>query len=49
MTQAGFQVTASIGFWTFQTAPETTAEALHRVDLAMYEAKNAGKGRVTGA
>ncbi|MDR3371026.1 MAG: GGDEF domain-containing protein [Rhodoferax sp.] len=49
MTRAGFQITASIGFRTFLTAPKTTAEALHLVDQAMYEAKNSGKCRVTGA
>ncbi|HEY8904452.1 MAG TPA: GGDEF domain-containing protein [Rhodoferax sp.] len=49
MTRAGFEVTASIGFRTFLTAPETTTEALHLVDQAMYDAKNAGKCRVAGA
>jgi len=49
MAQAGFQITASIGFQTFLTAPDTTADALHLVDQAMYEAKNAGKSRVAGA
>jgi PleD family two-component response regulator len=49
MTQAGFEVTASIGFRTFLNAPETTAEALHLVDQAMYDAKKTGKCRVAGA
>jgi len=49
MTRAGFQVTASIGFQTFLTAPDTSTDALHLVDQAMYEAKSAGKCRVVGA
>lgn len=49
MARGGFQVTASIGFRTFLTAPETAAEALHQVDQAMYDAKNTGKCRVSSA
>ncbi|MGH8370559.1 MAG: GGDEF domain-containing protein [Gammaproteobacteria bacterium] len=44
MAAAGFATTASIGFTTFGQAPDSTSEALHKADLAMYVAKTANKG-----
>lgn len=38
-----FNVTASIGYATFDQAPESTLEALIIADKTMYEAKVKGK------
>jgi diguanylate cyclase (GGDEF)-like protein len=46
MVEAGFEITASIGFKTFLRAPESISQALLQVDQSMYQAKRAGKGRV---
>lgn len=46
MIEAGFEITASIGFKTFLKAPESISQALLQVDQSMYEAKKTGKGRV---
>jgi diguanylate cyclase (GGDEF)-like protein len=49
MADAGFRITASIGFSTFEEPPESTSEALHKVDLAMYSAKRLDNGSVIDA
>jgi diguanylate cyclase (GGDEF)-like protein len=41
-----FQTTASIGAALFQSDVQDVDEVLKRADLAMYEAKGAGRGRV---
>ena len=48
MATAGFATTASIGFTTFEQLPNSTSDALHRADMAMYAAKATGKGSVIG-
>lgn len=49
MADSGFDTTASIGYSVFEEAPESTSDALHQVDLAMYSAKAAGCGCVFDA
>jgi diguanylate cyclase (GGDEF)-like protein len=49
MAEAGFEISASIGYSVFEQAPESTSEALHKVDLAMYTAKTKGNGCVVDA
>jgi len=44
MADAGFEITASIGYSVFERAPESMSEALHKVDSAMYAAKARGTG-----
>jgi diguanylate cyclase (GGDEF)-like protein len=44
MAASGFTITASIGFTTFEHAPDSTSEALHKADVAMYVAKTSNKG-----
>lgn len=39
--------TLSIGLATFKTPPDTTETLLHAADLLMYEAKSAGKDRLS--
>ena len=39
-------VSASVGVAHFQGTGETAAQVMHRADLAMYAAKNAGRGRI---
>jgi PleD family two-component response regulator len=39
MASAGFSVTASIGFASFEQAPDSISAALQRADHAMYGAK----------
>src|ERR1700733_14594003 len=39
MASAGFSITASIGFATFEQAPESISAALKRADQAMYGVK----------
>jgi len=46
MSNAGFDITSSIGIATFDQAPESRSKAMQLADRAMYEAKNQGKGRV---
>lgn len=46
MEQAGFAITASIGFKTFSEPPESTLAALQQVDELMYRAKINGRGQV---
>ena len=48
MGAAEFNVTASIGFSTFEQAPESTLEALKIADKAMYAAKANGKNCAEG-
>ena len=43
MANSGFGLTASLGCMTFVQTPESTADALHRVDTAMYAAKASRK------
>lgn len=49
MMQAGFPLTASIGFASFSVAPSSSEEALLKADKAMYKAKSRGKNCVVGA
>jgi diguanylate cyclase (GGDEF)-like protein len=49
MANAGFHLTASIGYLAFDHPPASTSDALHQVDLAMYAAKVAGDGSVVDA
>lgn len=49
MSQAGFPLTASIGFASFSQAPSSSEEALLKADKAMYKAKSRGKGCVVGS
>ncbi len=46
MTVANFSITASIGFATFEQAPDSVSMALQRADRAMYAVK-AGRSRST--
>lgn len=46
MARAGFAVTASVGYKTFQFAPDSVSDALRQVDELMYCAKRSGKNRV---
>jgi len=48
MSQAGFAVTASIGYASFTQAPESGDHALQRADKALYKAKSKGKCCVVG-
>jgi diguanylate cyclase (GGDEF)-like protein len=48
MNAANFQLTASIGFSTFEQPPDSITTALHLADKAMYAAKAGGKNRVAG-
>ncbi len=43
MVTAGYSTTASIGCITFERAPDSTADALHQADKAMYAEKASGK------
>jgi diguanylate cyclase (GGDEF)-like protein len=49
MRSAGFSVTASIGFTTFDEAPESTSMAVEDADRAMYWVKTSGKNGVAKA
>lgn len=49
MTQAGFSVTASIGYLCFSTSPNSASEAMQRADDLMYQAKRSGKNRAVSA
>ena len=49
MAEAGFTITASIGYAAFERPPATTSAALQRADEAMYLAKAQGKGSVAQA
>lgn len=40
------QVSASVGVAHFEGTGETAAQVMHRADLAMYAAKNAGRGQI---
>lgn len=46
MAHAGFYLTASIGSFTFEHAPESSEVAFHEADKAMYEAKENRNGSV---
>ena len=47
MAAAGFAITASIGCASFEYAPKSVSDALHRADEAMYFAKTNGKARTS--
>jgi diguanylate cyclase (GGDEF)-like protein len=42
----GIKVTASVGVATFRGKEDRVSEVLHRADMALYEAKAAGRNRV---
>jgi diguanylate cyclase (GGDEF)-like protein len=46
MAAASFPITASIGYTSFEYAPESISAALKIADIAMYAAKSKGKNRV---
>ena len=46
MTSAGFNITASIGYASFEQAPDSLVDALTKIDKIMYAAKTNGKGCV---
>ncbi|MGA2550815.1 MAG: GGDEF domain-containing protein [Burkholderiaceae bacterium] len=48
MADAGFVLSASIGYTTFERPPESVASALQKADDALYKAKANGKGCVVG-
>lgn len=43
MAESGYQITASIGYATFDLPPESTTHALQKADEGMYAAKAQGK------
>jgi diguanylate cyclase (GGDEF)-like protein len=45
MTAAGFAISASVGWKTFEAPPDSTAQALQAVDELMYQAKERGSSR----
>ena len=49
MIFAGFNITASIGYLSFEQPPKSAVDALDRVDKVMYVAKANRKGSVAGA
>jgi diguanylate cyclase (GGDEF)-like protein len=46
MISAGFNITASIGYASFEQSPESLVDALTKVDKIMYAAKTNGKGSI---
>ena len=48
MLSAGFNITASIGYLSFDRPPESAVDALDRVDKVMYTVKANKKGSVAG-
>jgi diguanylate cyclase (GGDEF)-like protein len=46
MASAGFNITASIGYASFEKSPKSSVDAMTKVDKIMYAAKANGKGCV---